>query len=61
MRKKVGCPKAGCNYVVTAESAEDAMDDLKEHLKMTHDMDEIPDDVRENIAGKIKATSKARR
>lgn len=61
MRTKVGCPKAGCNYSVTAESAEDAMDDLKEHLKMAHDMDDIPDEVRESVAGKIKSASKARR
>lgn len=61
MRRKVGCPQAGCNYFVTAESSEDAIDDLKEHLKIAHNIDEIPDDTREALAGKIKAASKARK
>lgn len=61
MRRKVGCPREGCDYYVTAERAEDAMDDLREHLKMAHDINEIPDEVRESVAGKIRSASKARR
>jgi predicted small metal-binding protein len=57
---KVRCPRKGCNYYTTAEAAEDAMEDLKSHLKEAHGLDDIPDDVKEAVEGTIKAQSRSR-
>ncbi|WP_019178187.1 DUF1059 domain-containing protein [Methanomassiliicoccus luminyensis] len=61
MSRKVRCPQAGCEYYTTAEKAEDAMDDLREHMKMAHDMDDIPDDAKAAVDPKIKSMAKARK
>jgi len=58
---KVRCPRKGCNYVASAEAANDAMEDLKEHLRQVHGVEEVPDDVKEGIEGAIKTGSKSRR
>lgn len=60
MRKKVGCPKKGCNYYVSARSAEDALAEMKEHYKDDHGMQDLPDFVKEQIEGTIKTESKKR-
>lgn len=37
------------------------MDDLREHMKMAHDMDDIPDDAKAAVDPKIKSMAKARK
>jgi L-iditol 2-dehydrogenase len=45
---------------VIDSSAEDAVEDLRRHLKEVHGLDDIPDDVKEGLEGTIKAQSKSR-
>jgi predicted small metal-binding protein len=57
---KVRCPRKGCNYYATAEAAEDAMEDLQDHLREVHGIDETPDRVKESVEGVIKSQSRSR-
>ncbi len=56
---KVRCPRKGCNYHATAETAEDAMEDLEDHLREVHGIDEAPDRVREHVEDVIKDRSRS--
>lgn len=57
---KVNCPRKGCNYQTDVDAAKDAMEDLQMHMKQVHGIDEVPDDMKEMLEGKIKTGSRSR-
>jgi predicted small metal-binding protein len=61
MEMKVNCPRKGCNYQADVDAAKDAMEDLQMHLKEVHGIDEVPDDMKEMLEGKIKTGSRSRK
>ena len=60
MEMKVNCPRKGCNYQTDVDAAKDAMEDLQMHMKQVHGIDEVPDDMKEMLEGKIKTGSRSR-
>ncbi len=58
-KTKLKCPKSGCNHYVSTESAKDAVEDLRLHLKEVHDEDFIPDRIKERVDADVKDDRRA--
>ena len=57
---KVRCPRKGCNYQVDADAAKDAMEDLQEHMRQVHGIDEMTAEDKGSLEGTLKAQIKKR-
>lgn len=58
---KVRCPRKGCNYQADANAAKDALEDLQDHLRQVHGVDEVPEELRESLEGPLKTRSRSPR
>ena len=58
---KVRCPRKGCNYQADVDAAKDARDDLQEHMRQVHGIDDMSSEDKESIEGALKTQLKSRR